>query len=116
MDPYYVVQPDGGKEELTLRDDRKKEPFEEKGSSNFMLTWGPVVAYVVVAVLVALLFTLATINLLRKRKSRTLSRERASPPTQRATLTLRNGEKRVHLTEMSNIVLIANQMEETTKF
>ena len=71
----------------------------------------------VAAVLVALLFSLATIKLLRKRKSMavTLSKGRASPPTQRAPSTIRKGQKCVHATEMSNIVLIANHKEETTK-
>ena len=96
--------------------DHRKAP--EKGGGSDMLTWAPLVAYMVVALLVALLFSLATVKLLKRRRSRTvsLSKGRTSPPKQRATLTLRNGNKSVPATEMSNIVLIANQKEEITKF
>ena len=116
----HIVHTVGGQEELVSPGDHRKTA-EESGSSK-MLTWGLLAAYMVAAVLVALLFSLATIKLLRKRKSKsravavTLSRGRASPrPTQRAPSTLRNGHLCVHATETSNVVLIANHKEETTK-
>ena len=107
---------DGGKEEL-MQNDQKKVQQEDTGTSDTILTWGPLVGYVLAAVLVALTFSLTTVKLLRSRKSRaSLAVTRTGPRAQRATLTLRNGDKCDHATELSDIVLIASHNEDSSRF
>jgi len=111
-----TVSTDGGKEELMPQGDQRKVQ-EDTGNSDIILTWGPLVGYVLAAVLVALTFSLATVILLRSRKSRaSLAVTRTGPPTQRASATLRNGDNCDHATELSDIVLIASHNEVSTRF
>ena len=107
---------DGGKEELIPQGDQRKVQ-EGTGNSDTILTWGPLVGYVLAAVLVALIFSLATVKLLRSRKSRaSLAVTRTGQPIQKASLTLRNGDKCDHATELSDIVLIPSHNEDSARF
>ena len=107
-----TVSTDGAKKKLMPQGDQRKVQ-EDTGTSDTILTWDPLVGYVLAAVLVALTFGLATVKLLRSRKSRAT---RTVPPARRATLTLRNRDKCNHATELSDNVLITSHNEDSTRF
>ena len=80
-----------------------QEVQEDKGTSPTILTWGLPVAYVVAGVLLGMIISLATVKLLWNRKRRaSLAVTVTSPPTQIATIQLKNGDMCNHV-ELSEI-------------